>query len=351
MLSLEERPFSYNDMIGQKVILREMKNRSKDIDFAQVMFFEGPTGTGKTTMACITAALINCRNPIDREDYKDPCGECRSCRTVLDDSFHRDIHLHDASQMKKEDVLNLERTAGISSMFDKNKVMIIDEAQELSKAGKGATLRLLEKKRKKVYFILNTMNKQSFDKAIVTRGPCYTFKDVHNASIASYLKGIVNKHKYDVPQSFIEEGISIIAKRANGSVREALQSLERCIYGEIYTKEEIQKEFGYIEDKDMLDLISQLIKKQPEFFDSLAAVNKSSFYYYSHKILLDIVKFKITERASKWQESFFKDLISEDGSLVDLLKVYSQIPSRFNESIFENLLMQYYLIKKRLPVK
>lgn len=128
MLTQTLRPFSWNDIVGQKGIVKEMKKRSKTMDFPEVMLFEGASGTGKSTMAFIISALLSDKNPIVHKDgTKDPNPESPSSKAILDMKFNRDVIYKDASTMSKEDVVNLQKEIANAPMFDGVKVVIIDE--------------------------------------------------------------------------------------------------------------------------------------------------------------------------------------------------------------------------------
>lgn len=128
MLTQTLRPFSWDDIVGQKGIVKEMKRRSKTMDFPEVMLFEGASGTGKSTMAFIISALLSDKNPIMHEDgTKDPNPESLSSKAILDMKFNRDVIYKDASNMTKEDVLALQRDISNAPMYDGVKVVVIDE--------------------------------------------------------------------------------------------------------------------------------------------------------------------------------------------------------------------------------
>ena len=128
MLTQTLRPFSWNDIVGQKGIVKEMKKRSKTMDFPEVMLFEGASGTGKSTMAFIISALLSDKNPIVHKDgTKDPNPESLSSKAILDMKFNRDVIYKDASNMTKEDVLALQRDISNAPMYDGVKVVVIDE--------------------------------------------------------------------------------------------------------------------------------------------------------------------------------------------------------------------------------
>ena len=128
MFTIDNRPFRFDDICGQKIIVNEMKRRSKTMDFPPVMIFEGESGTGKSTLAFLLASLISDPNPIVHEDgTKDPNPESPACKAVLSTRFNRDISYKDASSMTKDDVIRLQSELSNAPMFDKAKVVIIDE--------------------------------------------------------------------------------------------------------------------------------------------------------------------------------------------------------------------------------
>jgi len=126
MLSLKYRPFSFEEMVGLRIILDELKNRSNNLNFPQVSLYEGQSGTGKSTIARIVAALLNCKNPKTVQDkenttFKIPCGECSSCLDIKQERFKRDVYVLDASSMSKDDVIGIRKLVVTSPLYDKNK--------------------------------------------------------------------------------------------------------------------------------------------------------------------------------------------------------------------------------------
>lgn len=336
MFSLKYRPYSFDKMIGQKGIIGEFKNRSISENYPQVMIFEGPSGSGKTSLALILAGLINCKKPVkvdsgDGIPYMKSCGNCSSCKDIKGEVFSRDVQLYDASSMNKDDVLSLRDNVDIDTFYDKNKIIIIDEAQELSKAGKGATLRLLEKKRKNVYFILCTMNfnilNKELKKALKSRGQTYKFRGVLSQDIAEYLYNVLKEEGLNetVPEKFITEGLFVVSSYAEGNVRDALQYLERCIVGNYYSKDDILREFGFITEEKAIELIMKILNKDKSFFTDIRKLEIKDFYFYSWKILLETNLYSFTGYVEeKWQQNSYEQFIKKPG-LYDLLKIYGEL--------------------------
>lgn len=342
MLTQTLRPFSWNDIVGQKGIVKEMKKRSKTMDFPEVMLFEGASGTGKSTMAFIISALLSDKNPIVHKDgTKDPNPESPSSKAILDMKFNRDVIYKDASTMSKEDVVNLQKEIANAPMFDGVKVVILDEAQELTKAGRGVTLTLLEKKRKNTYLILCTMDVEKLDKAVKSRAATYTFKSPSSEDIAELLMTYTDEEHLNLPlddsmQEFYEKGIFLLAENCEGSVRMAVQNFERCVQGEFFTVADIEKEFSIISVDKLNQLILKLANRDSEAVKEIKNFGTKDFYYKMMKVLGDSYLFSKTGYIDQaWKKSLASTLASK----IDLYKVIeemqkSELNGYFREDLF-----------------
>lgn len=314
MLTQSMRPFKFDDMIGQKGILSEMKKRSKTMEFPEVMILEGPSGVGKTTLAYIVAALLNDPNPIINKDgTRDPNPSSPSSIAIIDEKFNRDTRLYDASSMSKDDVVTLGRSIANAPMFDKNKIVIIDEAQALSKAGKGVTLELLEKKRKGTYIILCTMDINSFDKAVQSRGHVYKFRSPASSDIAEYLYELLKMQEIpDDPEveEFFTKGLFLLAENCEGSIRMAIQNFERCLFGEFWTEEQIEHEFNFMSIEKLSTLVVKILEKDVSCIKEIKDYGAKDFYYKSLKILNDAFVYQLTKYSEQqWKERLAKQLM------------------------------------------
>jgi len=247
--------------------------------------------------------------------------------------------------MGKDDVVSIEKIVSVSPMYDKNKIIIIDEAQELSKASKGATLKLLEKKRKNIYFILCTMDAKSIHKAVRDRCQQYKFKKVDTISISEYLFKIleIEDPNEEVPEVFVTEGLTTIADNSDGSVRNALQHLERCLIGKFYTNEEIVHEFGFVSEEVMFSMIFKLLKKDVTVLSELKKIDMKEFFFKSRKILTDGMIYKMTGTSeSEWKIANAKKIAKFD-TVLDILNSYSKISLMpyFNESVYLYSIINY----------
>ncbi len=363
MLTQTHRPFTFDGVIGQPGIIKEMKKRSKKMDFPEVMIFEGESGCGKSTLARIISALINDPSPIVNKDgTKDPNPESPDSKSILEEKFNRDVVHYDASSMGKDDVINLGKSVNSAPMFSKNRVIIIDEAQELSKAGKGVTLDLLEKKRRGTYFILCTMNINSFDKAVRSRGQVYKFKSPSDEDVAKLLFDLAEK--LEIPlneetEEFYSDVLFTLAENCEGSVRMAIQNFERCVYGKIFTLEDLQKEFLFISKDRLTNLIVDLLKCEKSVIEEIKKFDSKEFYYKCQKTLHEAFTYKKTGYISaKWKIGLANQLDEKD--IEKLLEYFIEVDkhSYFKEDVFFFYISKFFDSKEvpkrkpqRVPIK
>jgi DNA polymerase III gamma subunit len=329
MLALNQRPFCWDDICGQKSIVQEMKKRSLKKDFPSVMIFGGDSGTGKTTIALIIAALLNDENSLRGENCLNPNPESAESQAILNETFNMSCSMYDASRMLKEDVMQLEEVVSSASMFGGKRVLIIDEAQELSKTSKGITLKLLEKKRQDSYIILCTMNPDAFDKSVRSRGLYYQFRSPSSFDIAEYLFKLTEQFGKDVPDSFIQEGLITIAENCEGSVRMAVQNLERCLAGELYTAEAIQNAFGILSNARLLTIITQLINAKVDAFKDIRTMELKEFFYTSYKFISDCLVYLRTNTVdAAWKADNYAKFKGQQIKIERLFNLYSDIDQK-----------------------
>jgi DNA polymerase III gamma/tau subunit len=329
MLALTQRPFSFDSICGQKSIIQEMKKRSLTRDFPSVLIFGGESGVGKTTVALIIAALLNDENPLRGEGCLNPNPESPESKAILNETFNMSCSMYDASRMVKEDVMQLEDTISSASMFGGKRVLIIDECQELTKHSKGITLKLLEKKRQDAYIILCTMNPDAFDKSVRSRGLYYQFRSPSSFDIAEYLFRLADQFGGDVPDSFIQEGLIAIAENCEGSVRMAVQNLERCLVGELYTVEAIQSAFGFLSNAKLFDMVSKFLNQNVGVFKDIRTMDLKDFFYTSYKFVSDCLIYlrtKIVDAA--WKAEQYDKLANQQARIAELFNLYSDIDQK-----------------------
>lgn len=358
MLSLSLRPRRFDDIIGQKYTVKGLKNLSKTMAFKNIILLEGQSGTGKTTTALLIAQLLNCHSPKKEEDGSySPCQECESCKDVINEKYSRDISVIDCNEMGKDDILALKQKISYAATFDKNKIIILDEAQELgSDKTKSSLLLLLEKTYKNVYFILTTMNVKKIDKSIISRTSPYKFKEIESGDIVDYLFAYVKNNKISVPTEFISEGIFTLADVCEGSIRLTLQYFERCLESEIYTSQDIANEFGFISIKDNFKMIYSLIKKDKDFFNDFEKLDKDKqefFYNMSWKYIIEALSYFYTGNCNNdYKKGYFNSMKNDLGmdKIIEVNNIYNKVfeaSNWFNAKYFSSKLLEYFSRKER----
>jgi DNA polymerase III delta prime subunit len=289
----------------------------------------GFTVTHNTTVSLIIAALLNDEHPLRGEGCLNPNPESPESKAILNETFNMSCGMYDASRMAKEDVMRLEETVSSASMFGGKRVVIIDEAQELSKTSKGVTLKLLEKKRQDAYIILCTMNPDAFDKSIRSRGLYYQFRSPSSFDIAEYLFKLTDQFGKDAPDSFIQEGLIAIAENCEGSVRMAVQNFERCLAGELYTAEAIQNAFGFLSDAKLFDMVSKILNQNVEVFKDIRTMGLKDFFYASYKFISDCLIYARTKTVDAiWKAEQYNRLENQRSRVAELFNLYADIDQR-----------------------
>lgn len=236
------RPLCFEDVKGQDHIVTTLKNQIRADRIGHAYLFTGTRGTGKTTIAKILARAVNCENPADGS----PCGECASCKRILAGTGVNVIEMDAASNNSVEDVRGIVEDISYSPAEGKYKVYIIDEVHMLSPSAFNALLKTLEEPPAYVIFILATTEVHKIPITILSRCQRYDFKRISIETITARLRELMEKEGASVQ----DRALSYIAKTADGSMRDALSLLERCIsfyYGEELTYDKTLEVLGAVD--------------------------------------------------------------------------------------------------------
>tara|TARA_B100001057_G_scaffold67038_2_gene60730 strand:- start:5283 stop:6947 length:1665 start_codon:yes stop_codon:yes gene_type:complete len=207
--ALKYRPDEFNKVIGQNHVTDTLKNSIKENKIPSAILFCGPKGVGKTTCARIYAKEIN-KDSIELEKY--------------DHAFNI-FELDAASNRKIDDIRDLLEKVKIPPQIGKYKVYIIDEVHMLTKEAENAFLKTLEEPPSHIVFILATTEKNKILPTILSRCQIYDFKKISDQDSKNYLEEIIRSEGY----KYEPKAISIIAKKAFGSLRDSLTILDRVI--------------------------------------------------------------------------------------------------------------------------
>ena len=220
-----ERPERFNEIIGQKHIVRILQHQLETDNVSQAYLFTGTRGTGKTTTARILAKALNCTgNPADGQL---PCGECENCKAIKEGRFLDVIEMDAASNNGVDDIRDLIDRVNYPPMVGRYKVYIIDEVHMLSTSAENAFLKTLEEPPAHVIFILATTNPEKVRETIRSRCMRLDFRRVSEDDLIEGMERICRRKQVNITR----DALALVAQKADGSVRDGLSILEQCISG------------------------------------------------------------------------------------------------------------------------
>lgn len=220
-----ERPERFNEIIGQKHIVRILQHQLETDNVSQAYLFTGTRGTGKTTTARILAKALNCTgNPADGQL---PCGECENCKAIKEGRFLDVIEMDAASNNGVDDIRDLIDRVNYPPMVGRYKVYIIDEVHMLSTSAENAFLKTLEEPPEHVIFILATTNPEKVRETIRSRCMRLDFRRVSEDDLIEGMERICRRKQVNITR----DALALVAQKADGSVRDGLSILEQCISG------------------------------------------------------------------------------------------------------------------------
>ena len=245
-----ERPERFEEIIGQKHIVKILRNQIKKGTVSQSYLFAGTRGTGKTTTARILAKAVNCTCSEPGVDL--PCGECANCRAITEGRFLDVVELDAASNNGVESLRQITESVQYPPTVGKYKVYIIDEAHMLTDSAENAFLKTLEEPPAHVIFILATTNPEKIKATIKSRCLTLNFRHVSENDLLEGMKRICQKKDISIE----EDALAVIARKADGSVRDALSLLEQCINAgdELITRELVLEYTGGAGDDFYIEL-------------------------------------------------------------------------------------------------
>jgi len=255
VLARKYRPQDFDAVVGQQHVTRTLANAINAGRLAHAILFSGPRGTGKTTVARILAKCINCESGPSAT----PCNECVSCREITAGNSPDVFEIDGASNNKVENIRELRSNARYKPARSPYKIYIIDEVHMLSDSAFNALLKILEEPPAHVLFFFATTEPHKIPVTIHSRCQRYDFRRVPLDKILKHFTDICGREGFEIS----EKGLSIIAREADGSIRDGLSLLDQvmtCASGKI-TEADIIDILGVI-DRDLLFDISEALFHQ-----------------------------------------------------------------------------------------
>ncbi len=250
------RPETFEEVCGQDAIVTTLKNQIKTGRIGHAYLFCGTRGTGKTTIAKIFARAVNCENP--KEDGS-PCMECAMCKGIHDGSLMNVIEIDAASNNGVENIRTIVEEVSYSPTKGKYKVYIIDEVHMLSAGAFNALLKTLEEPPSYVIFILATTEAGKLPITILSRCQRYDFKRMSIDTMTGRMRKLTGIEGNEVE----DRALRFIARLADGSMRDALSLLDRCLafnYGQTLTYDKALDVLGAVDTTVYIDFVDLIIK-------------------------------------------------------------------------------------------
>jgi DNA polymerase-3 subunit gamma/tau len=220
-LALKYRPRTFEQVVGQRHVTDTLRNALRGGRVGSAYLFAGPRGSGKTTTARLLARAVNCTNPQDGE----PCGACDICLSILSGRSLDVMEIDAASNRGIEDVRELRERVGYAAVEGRKKIYIVDEVHMLSKDAFNALLKTIEEPPPHVLFVFATTDPQKVLPTVVSRCQRFDFKRIPLRDVEARLREVCAVEG----QSITPEAVFLIAKRADGSLRDALGMLDQVI--------------------------------------------------------------------------------------------------------------------------
>ncbi len=258
VIARKYRPQLFSEIVGQEHVTRTLANAIKSNRVAQAYIFSGVRGVGKTTAARILAKALNCANGITAE----PDNTCDSCREISAGTSLDVLEIDAASNRGIDQIRELREMVRYAPAASRYKVVILDEAHQLTDEASNALLKTLEEPPDRVVFVLATTQPEALADTIKSRAQLFQFRSLTFQEIASTIERIVKAENLG-----IETGaVAVIARAAEGSLRDGLSLVEQAIAysGDTITDAQVRELLGVVAESVLDELVGAIEMQSAE---------------------------------------------------------------------------------------
>ncbi|MCP4714375.1 MAG: DNA polymerase III subunit gamma/tau [Deltaproteobacteria bacterium] len=287
------RPQTFEEVVGQKHVSRTLQNAIKEERVAHAFLFSGERGVGKTSVARIMAKALNCSGgPTEH-----PCGTCSSCVEITEGRSLDVLEIDGASNTGVDDIRSLRENVKYRPSRDRYKIYIIDEVHMLSTSAFNALLKTLEEPPAHVIFMFATTEPQKIPDTILSRCLRFDFKRIAAKEITGQLEQIAERENI----SLTRRSLALIAREADGSMRDAQTLFERAIAycGAEIGERDLEELLGYIDRQVLQGILDSVVDGNAQncmqgladFYD--VGGDLRQFYYSFLELLRDVMLIKL----------------------------------------------------------
>ncbi|MCU1243130.1 MAG: polymerase tau subunit [Candidatus Acidoferrum typicum] len=246
------RPQTFADLVGQGHVTETLQNAIRNNRVAHAYIFSGARGVGKTTAARILAKALNCVNGPTPE----PCGVCDSCKEIAAGTSLDVIEIDAASNRGIDQIRELREMVRYAPAAARSKVVILDEAHMLTGEASNALLKTLEEPPDRVIFVMATTEPENLVDTIRSRSQHFHFRALTFAEISGRLQEIAQKENLTIEQG----ALAVIARMAEGSLRDALSLLEqaRAFCGDTIPDKDVRELLGVVPEDALEELVGAI---------------------------------------------------------------------------------------------
>lgn len=352
------RPGQFDDVKGQEHIVTTLRNQIKADRIGHAYLFCGTRGTGKTTIAKLFARAVNCENPVDGS----PCNECETCKAILEGRSMNVVEIDAASNNGVDNIREIRDEVNYSPTEGRFRVYIIDEVHMLSAGAYNALLKTLEEPPEYVIFILATTEVHKIPVTVMSRCQRYDFRRISIDTISDRLSEIAKKESIDAE----DKALQYIARVADGSMRDALSLMDRCIaffMGQKLTYDKVLDTLGAVDTAvygEMLDLvlagdITGLMAKVEEivFLGRELSNFVNEFIWYLRNLLLIKTSPEMEDAIDLSSENLAvlkaQAANADYNDIVRFIRVFSELSADIKDARQKRVVLEVALIKLCKP--